>query len=148
MRPYLSPEASAYAALLANSFYLATGLSLPDEATALWLHPQPLVSHGTQADPIFRYANLAALTLWETDWKSFTQMPSRLSAQADAAIQSDRSAHLAAALACSHVADYQGIRISAKGKRFRIADTILWNVTDAEGLRHGQAALIGNVRPL
>jgi hypothetical protein len=43
---------------------------------------------------------------------------------------------------------YEGIRISATGRRFRIADTLLWTVTDAQGTRHGQAALIGRVTPL
>lgn len=107
-----------------------------------------MVSHGTEADPIFRYANKAALALWQMDWHSFTQLPSRRSAEADPDIQSDRSALLAAALAKGHVADYQGIRISAKGQRFRISNTILWTVTDAMGQKHGQAALIGSVTPL
>ena len=144
-QPHLAPEAAAYAALLAYSFHRQTGLTLPADASALWLHPQPLVSHGSEADPIFRYANAAALALWQMDWHSFTQLPSRRSAEADPEIQSDRSALLSAALAKGHVADYQGIRISAKGQRFRISNTILWTVTDAAGQKHGQAALIGSV---
>ena len=124
-----------YAKLLAESFERLTGKVLGDP----WGLSQPLVSHGTQTDPIFRYANPAALTLWEMDWDGFTKLPSRLSAQDDPAIQTDRSAYLA---------HYQGIRISATGRRFRIAETILWTVTDASGLRHGQAALIGRVERL
>lgn len=145
MQPHLAPEAAAYAALLADSFQRQTGQSLPADAAALWLHPQPLVSHGTEADPIFRYANAAALALWQMDWHSFTSLRSRHSAEADPEIQSDRSALLTAALAQGHVADYQGIRISAKGQRFRISNTVLWTVTDASGHKHGQAALIGSV---
>lgn len=148
MTPYLSPEAVAYAALLAESFHRQTGQTLPDDPEGLWHHPQPLVSHGSQADPIFRYANQAALALWEMDWSSFTQLPSRLSAETDPEIQSDRTALLQAALAKGHVANYQGIRISAKGNRFAISNTILWTVTDAHGQPHGQAALIGHITPL
>ena len=148
MQPNLAPEAAAYAALLADSFHRQTGQTLPADAAALWLHPQPLVSHGTEADPIFRYANAAALALWQMDWHSFTSLPSRHSAEADPDIQSDRSALLTAALTQGHVADYQGIRISAKGQRFRIRNTILWTVTDAMGQKHGQAALIGCITPL
>jgi MEKHLA domain len=148
VKPYLSPEATAYAALLAESLHRQTGQILPGDPQGLWHHPQPLVSHGTQADPIFRYANLAALTLWQMDWQDFTQLPSRLSAEADTAIQTDRAGLLQAALAKGHVANYQGIRISAKGNRFAISETLLWTVTDANGHTHGQAALIGKVKPL
>jgi hypothetical protein len=131
----------AYAALLAQSFQRLAGRALHD----IWTLPQPLVSHGTEADPVFRYANAAALTLWEMDWDSFTRLPSRLSAQDDPDIQIDRARYLAEAAARGWVENYQGIRISSTGRRFRIAETILWTVTDAQGLRHGQAALIGRV---
>lgn len=153
MQPHLAPESVAYAALLVTSFERLTGRALVsgprgDLAEALFLHPQPLVSHGVQADPVFRYGNAAALSLWQMGWETFTRLPSRLSAQADPEIQSDRSALLAKALQTGWVADYSGIRISAKGQRFRISDTILWTVTDASGIRHGQAALIGSVTVL
>ena len=134
----------AYTKLLADSFERLTGSTLGDP----WALSQPLVSHGTEADPIFRYANPAALTLWEMDWDRFTKLPSRLSAQDDPAIQTDRSAYLAQAAAQGFVSDYQGIRVSAKGRRFRISQTTLWTVTETSGLRHGQAALIGRVERL
>jgi hypothetical protein len=148
--PWRAPEAVAYAALLASSFERLTGRALlsgpvDDVAASLFLHPQPLVSHGTEADPVFRYGNAAALSLWQMGWPDFTRLPSRHSAQPDADIQSDRAALLARALQTGWVADYSGIRISAKGQRFRVSDTILWTVTDATGTRHGQAALIGAV---
>ncbi|MEY4696323.1 MAG: hypothetical protein RIT14_751 [Pseudomonadota bacterium] len=149
------PQAVAYARLLADSLHRLTGramvdLSLPDAAlaAALWDMPQPLVSHGTTPDPVFRHANRAALALWEMDWDSFTRLPSRRSAEPEAGIQTDRSAFLARALQQGWVDGYEGIRISATGRRFRIADTLLWTVTDAQGTRHGQAALIGRVTPL
>lgn len=145
----------AYARLLVDSLHRLTGRamvdrSLPDPAlaAAIWEMPLPLVSHGTEADPIFRHANRAALTLWDMDWDSFTRLPSRHSAEAETGIQTDRSALLARALQHGWVEEYEGIRISATGRRFRIADTVLWTVTDAQGNRHGQAALIGRVDPI
>ncbi len=135
---------AAYEILLIQSFQRLTGRSLINP----WHLEQPLVSHGVEADPIFRYANAAALALWEMDWDAFTKLPSRLSAQDDSAIQTDRSRYLAEAATQGWLENYQGIRISAKGHRFRIAETILWTVTDAQGLRHGQAALIGRVERL
>ena len=146
----LAPQGAAYAALLADSFHRLTGRALcaGDPAQGLWELPEPLVSHGTEADPVFRYANRAALDLWEMDWDSFTRLPSRLSAQDDPGIQTDRNQYLHQAATRGWVADYTGIRISAKGQRFRISDTVLWTVTDATGTRHGQAALIGRVERL
>jgi len=49
---------------------------------------------------------------------------------------------------CSHsqvaekgyVDQYSGIRISSSGKRFRIIETIIWEVRDDEERRVGQAA--------
>ncbi|HYA80578.1 MAG TPA: MEKHLA domain-containing protein, partial [Methylocystis sp.] len=38
------------------------------------------------------------------------------------------------------VSGYAGVRVSAFGKRFRICDVTIWNVTDAHGRPLGQAA--------
>jgi len=38
------------------------------------------------------------------------------------------------------IKDYAGIRISATGRRFRIGQAIVWNLIDAAGTCHGQAA--------
>ncbi len=148
MKPYLTPEAVAYAALLASSFHRQTGQILPEGPEQLWRHPHPLVSHGAEDDPVFCYANRAALVLWEMEWHSFTQLPSRFSAEPDPDIQSDRSTLLQTAHIKGHVANYQGIRISAKGNRFAISQTILWSVIDSQGRARGQAALIGKFAPL
>ncbi|MBU9699816.1 MEKHLA domain-containing protein [Rhodobacteraceae bacterium HSP-20] len=149
------PAAIAYARLLVESLHRLTGHAMADPAlpdaalaAALWDMARPLVSHGTEPDPVFRHANRAALSLWEMDWYAFTRLPSRHSAEADTGIQTDRSALLARALQQGWVDGYEGIRISATGRRFRISQTVLWTVTDATGTRHGQAALIGRVTPL
>lgn len=42
-----------------------------------------IVSHGTETDPVFWFANRAAQGLWEMDWARFTRTPSRLSAEPD-----------------------------------------------------------------
>jgi hypothetical protein len=151
--PWQDPAVQGYCRLLADSFVRLTGRSLipvaatDDAALAGMLHDlaQPLVSHGTGADPIFRYGNAAALALWQMGWAEFTALPSRRSAEADPAIQSDRSAHLQRALQRGWTDGYSGIRIAASGARFRIRDTVLWTVTDRDGVIHGQAALIGTV---
>ncbi len=124
----------------------ASHLALTGQAIAPWDDPCPIVAHGTEADPIFCWANPAALALWETDWQSFTRLPSRLSAEPDAAIQSDRSRHLRAA-ASGLVTGYEGIRISTLGRRFRIRAATLWTIAGPHGPL-GQAARIGQVERL
>lgn len=145
-----------YAAILADSFHRWTGRDLRTEARAaatgdlseaLFHAPCPLVSHGTQADPVFRYANQAALDLWELDWAKFTAMPSRLSAPPATGVQDDRQALLKAAMAKGHVENYTGTRVSSTGKLFDIEDTVLWSVVDKEGIRYGTAALIKRWTP-
>lgn len=148
--PCEQPETIAYSRLLAHSFAHWTGQSMldaaPDDdrdfARTLFHAPFALVSHGTQDDPIFRYANHSALHLWEMEWNEFTQLPSRQSAEPVSNIQDERQQLLKKALAAGCVNDYAGIRISKTGKRFEIQNTTLWNVVDAAGVRHGQAALI------
>jgi len=157
MQPYLLPSVIAYNRLMANSFQRFTGTSIVGAADAACLDdaalaqamfdaPQAIVSHGTEADPVFRYANVQALKLWEMDWDTFTRLPSRLSAEDSGDIQSDRDALLKTALTKGGVDHYTGIRISSAGRRFDIRNTVLWNVVDDIGVRHGQAAFIRDWR--
>jgi hypothetical protein len=108
-------------------------------AHALYEMDDVLVSHGTQADPIFWFANRAAQRLWDMDWQTFTQLPSRLSAEPDE--RSAREQLLARAQRHGFISDYAGVRVNSKGQRFRIRDVILWNIRDDHDRPAGQAAL-------
>ena len=134
----------AYGNLLAASFARLTGRDLGNA----WTRPDPIVSHGTEADPIFRWANPAALALWEMDWQTFTHLPSRQSAADMPDVQADRALLLAKAREQGWVTGYRGIRVSATGRRFAIEDTVLWTVRDTTGVIHGQAALICRIERL
>lgn len=107
-------------------------------AQALFEAPFAIVSHGTQADPIFNYANRCALDLWELDWPAFTQLPSRLSAEP--MHRDERATMLAQLNTQGYVDKYQGIRISSQGRRFYIQQAVIWNVINQNGDRLGQAA--------
>jgi hypothetical protein len=98
-----------------------------------------VASHGTEADPIFNYGNRMALTLWETTWEAFTAMPSRLSAEPMA--QEERRAFLTRVSAHGFIDDYSGIRISTRGRRFRIRRATVWNIIDVRGNYRGQAVV-------
>jgi hypothetical protein len=108
-------------------------------AETLYNAPFVVVSHDTEADPIFNFANKKAQEVWEMDWDEFTQTPSRLSAEAIS--QEARQKLLAKAQEKGYVSGYNGIRISKSGKKFHILNTILWNLTDEAGNYKGQAAM-------
>lgn len=110
----------------------------PSQAERLFHAPCVVLCHGTQADPVFNYGNRAALELFELDLAALTSMPSRLSAEP---LQRDERARLLARTTRDgYVDDYQGVRISSSGRRFRIDQAIVWNVLDETDQQIGQAA--------
>ena len=137
-----APELAQRAALIADSFERLLGRPLiassADPVAALWAAPFVIVAHGTEPDPVFFFANAAALTAFDSDWPAFTAMPSRLSAEAP--LRAERQALLDRVTRDGFIDDYAGVRISAKGRRFHIANAIVWNLIDEHGERHGQAA--------
>ncbi|MBX9850183.1 MAG: MEKHLA domain-containing protein [Cytophagaceae bacterium] len=115
--------------------------ALDDESLSFLMYHSSfvIVSHNTLPDPVFNYANMKAQELWKTDWDQFIKTPSRLSAEP---IESnERQKLLSEAAKNGFISNYNGIRISSVGERFKIMDTILWNVIDGRGNYHGQAAL-------
>lgn len=97
-----------------------------------------VVSHGTEADPIFNFANQTALQLFELDYSAFTQLPSRHSAESISQIERDKL--LAEVSEKGGISNYTGVRISASGKRFYIKNSKVWNLYDETGAYYGQAA--------
>ena len=109
-----------------------------DPVAAMWHAPQVILAHGTGPDPVFCFANRAALRAFETTVADLLAMPSRLSAEPDR--REERARLLARVAAEGFIDDYAGIRISAKGRRFAITRATVWTVTDPGGTRIGQAA--------
>lgn len=143
------PEWIARAALLLDSFRRRVGHDLLDrsgdaveDARRLFEAPLVVVAHGTEADPILNYGNRTALKLWETDVARFTQMPSRLTAEAPE--REERARLLQRTARDGFVDDYSGVRITSTGRRFFIQRAIVWNVDDDAGTRLGQAATFDN----
>ncbi|GAB4514274.1 MAG: MEKHLA domain-containing protein [Sulfuricaulis sp.] len=115
------------------------GLSAVEQAQTLYEVPFVVASHGTGEDPVFNYANRAALALFETDWPEFTCMPSRLSAEP---IEREQRAQLLERVnRRGFIDDYSGVRISTTGRRFRIWRATVWNVMDTHGAPVGQAVM-------
>ncbi len=108
------------------------------QAELLYNSPVVVASHGTESDPVLNYGNLAALTLWEMDWRQFTQTPSRLTAES--VNREDRARMLNQAKMHGFIADYTGVRISSSGKRFRINQAMIWTIHKSDGTPIGQGA--------
>jgi hypothetical protein len=138
--------------LLVESYHRLTGNSLlSDDLKGArgrdWLYdeaPFALLAHNSAPDPIFIYANMTAQRLFEYDWAEFTALPSRLSAEAPE--RDDRQRFLEQVRQNSFVKGYSGIRVTKSGKRFRIEDATIWQLTDSNRVYFGQAALIGSTR--
>lgn len=108
------------------------------QARHLFEAPFVVVAHGTEADPILNYANRAAVELWETDLPTLLQTPSRLTAEP--VHRDERARMLQRTRQQGYIDDYQGIRITTTGRRFRIHRATVWNLLDAQNRHCGQAA--------
>ncbi len=105
----------------------------------LFYAPFALVSHGTEADPIFNFGNQTSLNLFEMEWEDFTQLPSRKSAEP--VNREERARFMARVTREGFIDDYSGIRIAATGKRFMIEKATVWNIVDEKEQYCGQAAV-------
>ena len=123
-----------------------SGLSGKDRYRALFEAPFCVVSHNTEADPVFNYGNKVALELFEMKWAEFTKLPSRLSAEPQ--IREEREKLLAHVRKYGFIEDYKGVRVSSSGKRFLVEDSIVWNMIDENGTYRGQAAVLYKWSPL
>lgn len=135
----------AHSAALLDSFRERTGLELierggdpHDEAERLFIAPFVVVSHGTEQDPVLNYGNRQALLLWEMTPEDLVSTPSRLTAEP--MLRESRERLLEETARKGYVSAYEGVRISATGRRFNIHDVTIWNVTDSSGRALGQAA--------
>lgn len=135
---------AASAALILDSHVRLLGRPLMPAADGagaaerLYRAPLAVLAHDARPDPVFFYANLAAQRLFEMPWHDLVRLPSRLSAEPLARDERQRLLDRVARHGC--IDDYAGVRISATGRRFRIAGATVWNLLDAQGCLVGQAA--------
>jgi hypothetical protein len=105
-----------------------------------------MLSHDTQADPCFNYANQTAQRVFELPWAEIVGMLSRYSAEPLA--REAREQLLARVTAAGHIDDYSGVRIAHSGKRFMVRHATVWNLFDENGLNCGQAACFSEWAPV
>jgi hypothetical protein len=112
--------------------------NMDDLGRRLYLAPFVVLAHDTAPDPVFFYANRSAQELFEMSWREMVRLPSRHSAEP--VLREERERLLSCVARQGYIENYAGIRISATGKRFRITQATVWNLTDEEGQIAGQAA--------
>ena len=104
----------------------------------------PVLSHSgspsSTHDPVFTFVNSAACELFSYSRDQFIGLPSKLSAEQEN--RNERSNMLKDAMAKGYISDYNGIRISSKGRRFRIKNALVWTLKDDKGNHIGQATVI------
>lgn len=131
--------------LVGRPLVAASG-SLIERARALYEAQAVVLAHGLGSDPIFDYGNRRAQELFELSWCELVALPSRLSAEP--VERAERQRLLDAVAARGYIDDYSGVRVSRSGRRFRIENATVWNLLDAAGERHGQAATFADWTPL
>lgn len=138
-------EVIAWTQIILNSYQKLLGKDLIDrqvseeeQAKNLFFSSFAVLSHGTQSDPIYNYGNQIALQLWERDWDELMKMPSCLSVEV--ILREDRQKILEATQKQGFIENFQGIRLSKTGKRYKINDITLWNLIDEHDCYCGQAA--------
>ena len=131
--------------LMTNSYQKLLGVPLipntaePElAAKTIFYAPFVVLSHDNSADPLFNYANLKAMELFEFSWAELISLPSRLSAEPSH--QQAREKLLSEVARFGYSSNYQGIRISKSGQRFSIKNATIWNLYDGQGGYAGQAA--------
>ncbi len=138
-------------ALICSSYAHWTGRLLLQDKTGDVAHRLfeadfAVLSHDTRPEPVFNYANRAAMQLFGMSWDEITQLASRHSAEP--MLQAERAGFLERVAAYGYVDDYSGIRIARDGSKFMIENATVWNLVDGDGGFCGQAALIPQWRRL
>jgi 2-aminoadipate transaminase len=117
---------------------LVQGSTPPELVQRMARAPFVLLSHNTEAEPVYTFGNALALQLWEMTWLEFTSMQSNRCAER--MHRDQREQFLKEVRERGIARGYSGVRISKTGQRFRIEDVTCWNVTNEHGERIGQAA--------
>jgi len=107
-------------------------------AKSLFNAPFVVLSSGPDPDAILNYGNKTALNLWEMEWDVLCRTPSRQTAETEH--RDTRAIFMKQVRTNGYIENYEGIRISSRGKRFKIEGATVWNLVDEQGLYKGQAA--------
>jgi hypothetical protein len=139
------PEIITWSQIILNSYQQLLGKELinrngnpREEAKQLFYAPMIVLSHNSDPDPLYNYANLQGLKLWEMTWEELITTPSK--STTEPILREKRDKFLAETTTKGYITNYQGIRVSRTGKKYKIKDVIVWNLTNEEDQYCGQGA--------
>lgn len=142
-------RSSAYSSSVtpaSSALSLRSAQSLGDGVGHPHLHAQPPVRPGTEARRTAARHSLTAVRACPAapDHRRSPTHPAELS-QDDPAIQSERTQFLTNVKEKGFSDGYQGIRVTSKGRRFRIENVTLWTVSTgkAAGMEGEQGKILG-----
>ncbi len=152
--PWRLPEIIAHTRRILDSFAHWTSTELGpfrcedalEQSKRLFEAPFPVLTQGTGQDPMFDYANRAALVLYEYSWEEIHRLLSK--ASAEPALRAERAQAIAQAMQQGFMPSYSGTRVSRTGRRILVENACLWNILDESGKCIGQAAALHSVTPL
>lgn len=100
-----------------------------------------LISHGTEEDPIYNFANLAGLEAFVRTWEELIKIPSRQSVVFQTVDEELRIELIKSVTNDGYVEGASGTRVRGDDKFIRLVDAVVWNLYDSNGVYSGQAAL-------
>ena len=101
-----------------------------------------LITHGTEDDPIYNFANRAALAAFWRPWDDVVQLPSSQSVVLRSVDESKRIELMKSVTENNYVEEATGIRVRDDGKFIQLVDAVVWNVVD-DGDDDGNRTYIG-----
>lgn len=100
-----------------------------------------LISHGTELDPFFNYANEACLEAFARSYDELCALPSKMSVVLRSEDEDLRIELLRRVTTDGYVDDATGIRVRGDQKYIRFVNAQVWNCYDENEEYYGQACL-------
>jgi hypothetical protein len=132
---------AAFARVTGGDLMAEAGLDHAAPGKSVWDGNFALLTHDTNA--ILTYGNRFALDLWEMDWATLVQTPSRLTAPEEDRVA--RAVIMAQVERDGFTRAYSGRRVSRSGRLFRIENATVWTLKDEQGAVFGTAAFFKSV---
>ncbi len=147
------PEIVGWTQIILNSYHRFFNQQLIDrtgdkciQSKNLFYAPMVVYSHDNQLDPIYNYSSEKGLIIWDMTWEQFSKTPSRTTTEP--LLREERQQILRETATKGYITNYEGVRISRSGKKYKIFDITLWNLTDNLGQYCGQAATFSQWQPV
>lgn len=134
--------------LIKNSYFALTGEVLPLDSNLNLIQAfdycsYAIATHDISPEPLFNYANRAALDLFKMTSQAMIGLPSKKSASLSN--QEERAVLLREVTEHGLIKHYQGKRIASDNSIFQIEDATVWNLINNENIYCGQAVIIFKV---